>query len=125
MPAVEIIPLDLQNLDPEITTEKAQALIDSVLARAREIAPCIGAVEFAKTAVAKAIIVDAILRRAQSGSGALQSGQIGSGSWTFDTRTPRVLFWPAEISELQSLCAASSAPAGDDGPLYSFPPADA
>lgn len=122
---VSIIPADLQVGDPSITEEKAAWLISSAMARAAQHAPCIVQLEFTKTEAAKAIIVDAILRRAQSGSGALQSGQIGSGSWTFDTRTPRMLFWPAEITELQSLCAASSVPVGDEGPLFSFPPADA
>jgi len=89
---------------------KLQAMIDDALATAIDKAPCIADPEFTKAAVAKAILRGALLRWAESGSGALQATTKAAGPYsetqTFDNRqTRRTMFYPSEIEDLQALCA--------------------
>lgn len=106
MPAVT---LTLDDLAPFATIEatKAQAMIDTALARAARVAPCIRDETLSddNAEAAKGVVRDAVLRWNDAGTGALQTQGAGPFSQTFDTRQPRkVLFWPSEIEELQQIC---------------------
>lgn len=118
MPAVTITLPDLQALNADIVPATAQALIPTALARAAQVAPCILAADFAFPDAAKGVIVDVILRRAEGGSGALQSVTVDSGSsYTVNAQLAGVLFRPGEIAELQALCKATARPL----PMAVFP----
>ena len=101
---------DLLSFAPDIDRDKAQQMIDDATALATLAAPCITADGFANSASVKAILRGAILRWNDSGSGALQSQTAGPFGQVLDTRQERRgMFWPSEISQLQSLCAGGSA----------------
>lgn len=120
MPAVVITPEDLYPF-ADIPEAKAQAMIADAIAMAARVAPCIIEDDFTYSAAAKAIIRSAILRRNDSGSGAVS--QVGAGSFqqSFDNRQPhRGLFWPSEIEDLQGLC--SSTPRGRAYEVDTMPP---
>lgn len=107
MAAVTLVPADL-NLFASIDDAKAQAMIDTALARAARVAPCIRdeTLSADNSEAAKGVIRDAILRWNDGGSGALQSQTAGPFSQSVDTRQQRrSLFWPSEIEELQAICA--------------------
>jgi hypothetical protein len=98
-----------------IDDDKAEAMIAYAVARAQLHAPCINDEDFAYTDAAKAILLDAILRWNDSGSGALsqisQTAGVFGNVQTFDTRQQRPsLFRPSEIVELQRLCKSSGGP---------------
>lgn len=107
MPAVELTPDDLAPF-ATIDETKAQAMIDDALARAVRFAPCLTDEDLSEgnAAAAKAVLREVVLRKNDSGSGALQSQTAGPFGQVLDTRQPRrTLFWPSEIGELQSICA--------------------
>lgn len=98
----------------EIPEAKAHKMIKGAVATARVIAPCLKTMdpEADEYEAAKALIVGAILRWHDSGSGA--SVQLGAGPFqqTLDTRqVRRGMYWPSEIAELQKLCKSSRAQA--------------
>lgn len=102
---------DISAYRPDIDPAKAQALIDDAIALAGLVAPCITEDGFEKEAAAKAILRGAILRRADAGSGAVQSQTRGPFQLTMDTRTPwRGFFTEADERQLRALC-----PAGGNG----------
>lgn len=107
MAAVTLTPTDLQ-LFAEIDDAKAQAMVDTALARAARVAPCIrdDTLSADHSEAAKGVIRDAILRWNDGGSGALATRTVGAVSEGYDTRQQRrSLFWPSEIEELQAICA--------------------
>jgi hypothetical protein len=109
--AVTLVPADLTPF-ATIEATKAQAMIDTAMARAARVAPCIRdeTLNADNSEAAKGVIRDAVLRWHDSGSGAFtqrseQRGPFGVQE-SYDNRQPRkVLFWPTEIEELQSICA--------------------
>lgn len=109
MPVV-IDPAAVVALHPGLDLAQAQALIDSTLARAARVAPCLTAADFAYADAARAILLDVIGRRVEAGSGVVQSEAAGPLTRTFFP-PGRSLFWPTEIDELQGLCAAGTAAA--------------
>ncbi len=107
MPVVTVTPDDLA---PFATIEvvKAIAMIDDAMARAARVAPCIldATLSEVNATAAKAVIRDAILRRNDAGTGAVQQQTAGPFSQLLDNRQPqRTMFWPSEIAELQAICA--------------------
>lgn len=118
MPAVV---LTTDDLDPFATIDsaKAQAMIDTALARAARVAPCIRDADLSidNAEAAKGVIRDAVLRWHDAGNGAVSQQTAGPFSQSVDTRTPRRgLFWPSEIEELQAICRDHS----DDEPTGAF-----
>jgi hypothetical protein len=108
MPAVAIVPADLEPFAPGIDPVKAQAMIDDALAMAARVAPCILTDAFEHGAAAKAVLRAAILRWNEAGTGAVQQQTTGPFSMSLDTRTPRrSLFWPSELDSLRELCKTS------------------
>lgn len=107
MPAVELTTADLAPF-ATIPEAKAQAMIDTALARAARVAPCIreDSLTDDNAEAAKGVIRDAVLRWNDSGGGMVQYQTAGPFSQSLDTRQPRkALFWPSEIEELQAICA--------------------
>lgn len=101
---------------PEITVhnqsvsqDRAQAMISSAIARAVFYAPCLAAakVDPAKAAAAKSIIIDAILRWADRGSGAVVTETAGIFGRTV-APTSSTLFYPSEITDLRAMCEQST-----------------
>lgn len=108
----------------EVDTDRAVALIRSVVARAAVVAPCIQDDDFAYLDAAKGIIVDVIVRRYLAYSAVPSLVSVSGRSEAIAARTPETLFWPSEISELQALCAAGQSPDGSGAsPRYAFPDA--
>ncbi len=100
---------DLQVFAPDIEPGRAQGMIDDATAIAAVVAPCINGVAFTKVDAVRAILRGAILRWNDAGSGALQSEAVGPFGQVYDTRQQRRgMFWPSEITQLQSLCATGS-----------------
>lgn len=90
-----------------------EAMIDDAEALAMLAAPCLGSPESltaAQRAAVKAILRGAVMRWSDAGSGGVQTDSAGSLSSTIDTSvTRRGMFWPSEITSLQSVCADDSA----------------
>lgn len=98
--------------------QSAELVADMVAganAKASRVAPCLGwtgtpAEQPAPTAdmlaEAKLVLLGAVKRWAEAGSGALQSQTAGPYGMTVDTRQ-RTGFnlWPSEITDLQAICA--------------------
>lgn len=125
--AVDILTVDeVLVFFPSANRDQVAALIEGAVARAVLVAPCLGEPEFTNYAALKGIIRDAVLRRVEGSTGVLATQTAGPFGQSFDTRTsPRALFFPSEIHELQALCAAQ---AGDTvgeepRPVFNFPPA--
>lgn len=100
---------DVLAFNSDLDVKQVELLLRDGLAMARMIAPCIDDPDFAFVDAASAIIRGAVIRWAESGSGAVQSEQLTAGpfgqSTTFDTRqTRRSLFYPSEKTELEKLC---------------------
>lgn len=106
MPAVSLIPADLEPF-ADIPAAKAQAMIDTAMARAARVAPCIRdeTLSADNSEAAKGVIRDAVLRWHEAGSGAITQQTAGPFSQAINTQIPRRgLFWPSEVDELQAIC---------------------
>jgi hypothetical protein len=104
MPSVSLTPAHLAPF-ATIAVEKAEAMIDDVMALAARVAPCISESDFAHDAAARAILRRVVLRWNDQGSGVLTTESVDDYSGTTDTRQPsKNLFWPSEITQLQDLC---------------------
>lgn len=108
--AITLNPSDILAFNNDLDEHVVEILIKDGLAMARRVAPCLDDPDFAYADAAVAIIRGAVLRWAESGSGAVSSQQFTAGpfgqSTSFDTRqTRRSLFFPSEIKELESLCS--------------------
>jgi hypothetical protein len=108
--------LTVRDLTPfaEIDAAKAEEMIADAEALAVLAAPCLGgdSLTEAQNAAVKAILRGALLRWNEAGSGALAGETVSTGPFshgqTLDTRTPRKgMFWPSEITSLQSICSNS------------------
>lgn len=108
MTAVTISPSDLAPF-ADIDEAKAAAMIADALGMAKLIAPCIAEADFAYPDAAKAVIRGAVLRWNDAGTGAITTRQAGPYQQVIDSNTRRNnLFWPSEITQLQSMCRDSS-----------------
>lgn len=92
-----------------VTHAMASVWVDGANARASRVAPCLAAVDPAPTAdqlaEAKLILIGAVARWAQAGSGAFRSETIGPMGYTVDTRQRGGFnLWPSEITQLQDIC---------------------
>lgn len=126
---VEDLPTSIQ------AAELVLLMVDGVNAKASRVAPCLGwdgstedqpAPSQDSLAEARLVLVGAVKRWAESGSGAVQTQQAGPFSMSTDTRQ-RVGWnlWPSEIEGLQTICRESSA--GGSGRAFEIDtmPADA
>src|SRR5688572_16932858 len=82
-------------------------------AKASRVAPCLASTDPAPSddqlAEAKLVLVGAVRRWAETGSGAYQAQQAGPFGVTVDTRQ-RTGFnlWPSEIEDLQEICSSGT-----------------
>jgi hypothetical protein len=93
-----------------IDLAKATAMIEDAEAMAILTAPCLSTTEVASATwyAARAILRGAILRWNEAGTGVIQQTQVGPFGQSMDTRTVRkAMFWPSEITQLQSLCSTT------------------
>ena len=95
--------------------ELVESMVAGANAKASRVAPCLvealeaaapTAAQSAALDEARLILVGAVQRWAQAGSGALQQQSAGIFAQTIDTRQ-RTGFnlWPSEISDLQAVCS--------------------
>lgn len=82
-------------------------------ARASRVAPCLASTSPAPTDdqldEARLVLIGAIVRWSQTGSGAFQSKTVGPMSVTVDTRQRGGFnLWPSEITQLQEICKNGS-----------------
>jgi hypothetical protein len=95
------------------SSEMVETMVAGANAKASRVAPCL--VNTAappsndQLAEAKLVLLGAVKRWAEAGSGALQSQNAGPFGVTVDTRQ-RAGFnlWPSEIQELQAICSTGS-----------------
>ena len=101
------------------TSIQSAELIDTMVAganaKASRVAPCLAwdgtvvdqpAPSLDQLAEAKMVLLGAVRRWVESGSGALQSQQAGPFGVTVDTRQRTGYnLWPSEITDLQAICA--------------------
>lgn len=105
----------------DIPDDRLAAMIADAEALAVRAAPClVDPVHPSVTAAAKAILRGAIVRWYEAGTGAVVQQTSGPFSQTVDTKAARRgMFWPSEITELQSLCKRA------ENRAFSFTPAGA
>lgn len=115
------------------SAEMVDAMVAGANAKASRVAPCLTwdgtlveqpAPTVDQLAEARLVLIGAVKRWAEAGSGAVQSQTAGIFSTTTDTRQ-RTGFnlWPSEITDLQAICSTGStgreAFAIDTAPAYS------
>lgn len=112
MGRVVIDPAEVMDDFPELSEVQAQEWIESAIQLAAIKAPCILSDSFQYDKAAKKIILQAIARWLESGSGALTSGSAGPFSFGMDTRVPRTVgFSDREIGLLREMCGISTSQA--------------
>lgn len=106
--------IDLTDLPTALqSVELADTMVAGANAKAARVAPCLVSEDEAPTegqiAEAKLVLLGAVKRWAEAGSGALQSQQAGPFGVTVDTRQRAGYnLWPSEIQELQAICSTGS-----------------
>ena len=102
--------ITVSDLPAEIqSAEMVRTMVAGANAKASRVAPCLASVETPPTAdqldEARLVLIGAIKRWHESGSGAFQQQQAGPFGVTVDTRQRTGYnFWPSEIEQLQSIC---------------------
>ena len=92
--------------------ESIELMLAGANAKASRVAPCLASTDPAPTedqlAEAKLVLIGAVKRWAEAGSGAAQTVQSGPFSMTTDTRQRTGYnLWPSEITDLQAICRAA------------------
>ena len=99
-----------QDLPTDVASNAmAETWIDGVNARALRVAPCLAGLEepptYDQLAEARLVLVGAVIRWSQAGSGAFQQQTIGPFGVTVDNRQRGGYnLWPTEIVQLQDIC---------------------
>lgn len=99
-----------KKVQESVEAEVLDAMVAGANARASRVAPCLAEGSEDTLAEAKLILMGAVQRWSEAGSGALASLQQGAGPYqmtqTMDTRQRTGFnFWPSEIEQLQALCS--------------------
>lgn len=110
--------IDVEDLPTDVAANAMAAVwVDGANARASRVAPCLAATEEPfptedQIAEARLVLIGAVTRWSQTGSGAFQSKTVGPFGVTVDTRQRGGFnLWPSEITQLQEICKNSSAKA--------------
>lgn len=112
--AVEIITLDdVESFTEGLEDSTVKTMIDGANARAVRVAPCLLEDEGdAVRSEAKLILLGAIKRWAEAGSGAVAQASAGPFQLATDTRQRTGYnLWPSEITALQELCSTAESDA--------------
>lgn len=113
--------IDVEDLPASVLSKIDAAELDIMVAganaKAARVAPCLVADDPTPTedqlAEAKLLLLGALKRWADAGSGALQQQTAGPFTVTTDTRQrPGHNLWPSEIEGLQAICASASTGGG-------------
>lgn len=93
--------------------EMVETMVAGANAKAVRVAPCLVDAEAppsaGQLAEARLILIGAVKRWSEAGSGALQSQNAGPFGMTVDTRQRGGFnLWPSEIQELQAICSTGS-----------------
>jgi hypothetical protein len=102
--------IDASDLPDDVASNAmAGTWVDGANARASRVAPCLATTDPSPTedqlAEAKLILIGAVIRWSQAGSGAFQAQIAGPFQATFDTRQRGGFnLWPSEITQLQDIC---------------------
>jgi hypothetical protein len=104
---VSDLPIALQS------AELVQLMVDGANAKAARVAPCLVATGTPpnedQLAEARLVLIGAVKRWAEAGSGAYQQQTAGIFSATVDTRQRTGYnLWPSEIEALQDICSAGT-----------------
>lgn len=106
--------IDLSDLPSALqSAELADTMVAGANAKAERVAPCLVSAEPAPSAgqlaEAKLVLLGAVKRWAEAGSGAYQQQTAGPFGVTVDTRQRAGYnLWPSEIQELQAICSTGS-----------------
>lgn len=110
---VDDLPIAIQSV------ELVDAMVAGANAKASRVAPCLVTAQAAPSptpgqvdalAEAKLVLIGAVKRWSEAGSGALQSQSAGIFAQTVDTRQRGGYnLWPSEINDLQAICKGLSA----------------
>jgi hypothetical protein len=94
-----------------VDDETLDVMVTGVSATAARVAPCLSdPANVDARAEATLILVGAVKRWAEAGSGAIQTRQSGPFSQTIDTRQRTGYnLWPSEIAQLEAICASVTA----------------
>ena len=92
--------------------ESIELMVAGANAKASRVAPCLASTDPAPTedqlAEARLVLIGAVKRWAEAGSGAAQTVQSGPFSMSTDTRQRTGYnLWPSEIETLQDICKAA------------------
>lgn len=104
--------IELGDLPSDVQAhELVQVLLDGANAKALRVAPCLASTDPVPTAEqlaeARLILIGAIRRWSEAGSGAYQAQTAGPFGVTLDTRQRGgYSLWPSEIEALQDICQA-------------------
>lgn len=100
---------DLAVFDEDIPEERAEAMIATVWARTRTLAPCLSEADVELNADqfenVKSVVRDVVLRWAELGTGVASSRTAGDYSESYNGGGSGGLFRPGEIRELQAVCS--------------------
>lgn len=94
------------------THELIDTMVAGANAKASRVAPCLTSEDATaeQFAEAKLVLIGAVKRWADAGSGALASQTAGPFGMTVDTRQRTGYnLWPSEITDLQAICSGGSA----------------
>ena len=108
--AAFITPTDVAVFLPWVETARVEAMIRVVSARATALAPCIaGPLTPAQTETVRAILLDAVVRWGEAGSGAVRTQTAGPFSQTVDTtQDRRGVFLASEFADLRGTLAGAA-----------------
>lgn len=108
----------VEDLPADVAANAMAAVwVDGANARASRVAPCLAATEEPfptedQMAEARLVLIGAVTRWSQAGSGSFQAKTVGPASITVDTRQRGGFnLWPSEITQLQDICKAASSKA--------------
>ena len=99
------------------SNELAQAMVDGANAKASRVAPCLTSIDPPPSAdqlsEARLVLLGAVKRWADAGSGAAQYQQAGPYGFSVDTRQKTGFnLWPSEIESLQEICKSDTEESG-------------
>lgn len=108
-----ITPDDVASHTSGLSESDVATLVDGINAKASRVAPCLaGNPSSDLLAEARLVLIGAVKRWAESGSGAFS--QQTAGPWSVSTDTRQKVsgynLWPSEIDALRELCAGESEP---------------
>lgn len=97
------------SISSRIGADELDIMLAGANAKAARVAPCLVDGTDAVRAEARLVLLGALKRWSEAGSGAKQTETAGPFSQTIDTRQRTGYnLWPSEIENLQSLCADAS-----------------